>query len=32
MTSTTLVYDAQQAGIEAVRPGVPFLAAHNAAM
>ncbi|CUR59685.1 Xaa-Pro aminopeptidase 1 [metagenome] len=28
----TLVYNAQQAGIEAVRPGVPFLAAHNAAM
>ena len=27
-----LVYAAQQAGIEAVRPGVPFLAAHNAAM
>ncbi len=27
-----LVYKAQQAGIEAVRPGVPFLAAHNAAM
>jgi len=28
----TLVFDAQQAGIEAVRPGVPFLAAHQAAM
>ena len=28
----TLVYDAQQAGIAAVRPGVPFLAAHDAAM
>ncbi len=28
----TLVLDAQKAGIEAVRPGVPFLAAHNAAM
>ena len=27
-----LVYAAQQAGIEAVCPGVPFLAAHNAAM
>ncbi len=27
-----LVYAAQQAGIDAVRPGVPFLAAHNAAM
>jgi Xaa-Pro aminopeptidase len=27
-----LVLRAQQAGIEAVRPGVPFLAAHNAAM
>ena len=27
-----LVYAAQQAGIEAVRPGVPFLAAHHAAM
>lgn len=27
-----LVYAAQQAGIEAVRPGVPFRAAHNAAM
>jgi Xaa-Pro aminopeptidase len=27
-----LVYAAQQAGIEAVRPGVPFKAAHNAAM
>ncbi len=27
-----LVYAAQQAGIEAVRPGAPFLAAHNAAM
>jgi len=26
------VFDAQQAGIEAVRPGVPFLAAHQAAM
>lgn len=26
------VYAAQQAGIEAVRPGVPFKAAHNAAM
>lgn len=27
-----LVYAAQQAGIEAVRPGQPFRAAHNAAM
>src|SRR4051812_16122834 len=27
-----LVYAAQEAGIQAVRPGVPFLAAHNAAM
>ena len=27
-----LVFAAQQAGIDAVRPGVPFLAAHNAAM
>ena len=27
-----LVYRAQQAGIEAVRPGTPFLSAHNAAM
>lgn len=27
-----LVYAAQQAGIEAVRPGVPFLSAHEAAM
>ncbi len=27
-----LVYTAQQAGNEAVRPGVPFLAAHTAAM
>jgi Xaa-Pro aminopeptidase len=27
-----LVYAAQEAGIEAVRPGVPFLAAHDAAM
>src|SRR3712207_1495093 len=27
-----LVYAAQQAGLEAVRPGVPFLAAHEAAM
>ncbi len=27
-----LVHDAQQAGIDAVRPGVPFLAAHEAAM
>lgn len=27
-----LVFHAQQAGIDAVRPGVPFLAAHNAAM
>ena len=27
-----LVLNAQQAGIEAVRPGVPFLAAHHAAM
>ncbi|MGC4109284.1 MAG: aminopeptidase P family protein [Nocardioides sp.] len=27
-----LVYAAQQAGIDAVRPGAPFLAAHNAAM
>jgi Xaa-Pro aminopeptidase len=28
----TLVLDAQQAGIDAVRPGVPFEAAHDAAM
>jgi len=28
----TLVYEAQEAGIAAVRPGVPFLAAHDAAM
>ncbi len=28
----SLVLDAQQAGIEAVRPGVPFLAPHDAAM
>ncbi len=28
----SLVYLAQQAGIEAVRPGAPFLAAHDAAM
>jgi Xaa-Pro aminopeptidase len=28
----TLVLDAQQAGIDAVRPGAPFLAAHHAAM
>jgi Xaa-Pro aminopeptidase len=28
----TLVLTAQKAGIDAVRPGVPFLAAHNAAM
>jgi Xaa-Pro aminopeptidase len=28
----TLVLEAQTAGIDAVRPGVPFLAAHNAAM
>jgi Xaa-Pro aminopeptidase len=28
----TLVFSAQQAGIEAVRPCVPFLAAHDAAM
>ena len=28
----TLVLNAQQAGIEAVKPGVPFLAAHHAAM
>ena len=28
----TLVLTAQQAGIDAVRPGVPFLAAHHAAM
>ncbi|MFZ5845890.1 MAG: aminopeptidase P family protein [Actinomycetota bacterium] len=28
----TLVLDAQTAGIEAVRPGAPFLGAHNAAM
>jgi len=28
----TLVLEAQQAGIEAVRPGAPFLAAHHAAM
>ncbi len=27
-----LVFAAQQSGIEAVRPGVPFLAAHHAAM
>ncbi len=27
-----LVFTAQQAGIDAVRPGVPFLAAHHAAM
>jgi len=27
-----LVYAAQEAGIKAVRPGAPFLAAHNAAM
>lgn len=27
-----LVFNAQQAGIEALRPGVPFLAAHNAAV
>ena len=27
-----LVLNAQQAGIEAVKPGAPFLAAHNAAM
>jgi Xaa-Pro aminopeptidase len=27
-----LVFNAQQAGIDAVRPGAPFLAAHNAAM
>ena len=27
-----LVFHAQQAGIDAVRPGVPFLAAHDAAM
>jgi Xaa-Pro aminopeptidase len=27
-----LVYAAQEAGINAVQPGVPFLAAHNAAM
>ncbi len=27
-----LVYAGQQAGIDAVRPGVPFLAAHHAAM
>jgi len=27
-----LVYAAQDAGIDAVKPGVPFLAAHNAAM
>jgi Xaa-Pro aminopeptidase len=27
-----LVYAAQEAGIRAVRPGAPFLAAHNAAM
>lgn len=27
-----LVHDAQEAGIRAVKPGVPFLAAHNAAM
>ena len=31
-TSTTLVLDAQQAGIDAVRPGVPFQAPHDAAM
>lgn len=28
----TLVYDAQDAGIQAVKPGAPFLAAHHAAM
>jgi Xaa-Pro aminopeptidase len=28
----TLVLKAQQAGIDAVKPGAPFLAAHNAAM
>ncbi len=28
----TLVLNAQQAGIDAVRPGAPFLAAHHAAM
>ena len=28
----SLVFNAQQAGIEAVRPDVPFLAAHDAAM
>jgi Xaa-Pro aminopeptidase len=28
----TLVFDAQQAGIDAVRPGVPFMDPHNAAM
>jgi Xaa-Pro aminopeptidase len=28
----TLVLTAQRAGIDAVKPGVPFLAAHNAAM
>ncbi|MGH3334148.1 MAG: aminopeptidase P family protein [Nocardioidaceae bacterium] len=28
----TLVLNAQKAGIEAVKPGAPFLAAHNAAM
>jgi Xaa-Pro aminopeptidase len=28
----TLVHQAQQAGIEAVRPGVPFTSAHDAAM
>ena len=28
----TLVLTAQQAGIDAVKPGAPFLAAHNAAM
>ncbi len=27
-----LVHAAQQAGIDAIKPGVPFLAAHNAAM
>jgi Xaa-Pro aminopeptidase len=28
----TLVFTAQQAGIDAVRPGAPFIAAHDAAM
>ena len=31
-SSTTWCYDAQEAGIDAVRPGAPFHAAHEAAM